>query len=190
MPEHIESTYEAACRRATTDQGLDPVVAYLTEQGIQHTVDQTGGFTMVVFCRRPGTERSVGITSSDEDRGYLVGGYVGENWEEEGGVELADGVAVTDLPALISEWFAPPAAMVSDVAIWDYDEEADRFGCPEPGCSFSNCVERPDRRPQGPLRGPRRSDQGDVRGPGRPHPMGPPPRGLRGHRHRRDRRGR
>lgn len=40
-------SYADACRKATTDQGLDPIVDVLTALEIPITVDQTGGFTMV-----------------------------------------------------------------------------------------------------------------------------------------------
>src|SRR3974390_3193759 len=40
--------YEAACKRAATDQGLDPVLSLLTGAGVPNSLDQTGGFCMAV----------------------------------------------------------------------------------------------------------------------------------------------
>lgn len=45
--------YAAACDRAATAQGLDPLTATLTAAGAQHYVEQTGGFTMVIAARTP-----------------------------------------------------------------------------------------------------------------------------------------
>lgn len=42
MPE----TYEEACRRAATSQGLDPIRRALEAEGLATHVDQTGGFCM------------------------------------------------------------------------------------------------------------------------------------------------
>lgn len=80
-------SYEEACQRATTDQGLDPVTEALSAAGIPHVVEQTGGFTMVVTVKaRNGT---FGIT---DDGGYLLGFYPGDSWENsyDGGREDAD----------------------------------------------------------------------------------------------------
>jgi hypothetical protein len=69
-------SYEDAVRKATTDQGLDPVIAALTAADIDHAVEQTGGFTMVVTVKAP--DGTFAITN---DGGYLLGYYPGDLWE-------------------------------------------------------------------------------------------------------------
>jgi len=56
-------TYEDACKRAATDQGLDPITDALTAQGIEHRVAQTGGFCMVVEVPLGDSGAYVGITA-------------------------------------------------------------------------------------------------------------------------------
>jgi ribosomal protein L21E len=87
--------YEAACKRATTNQGLDPVVAVLKGDGIKVVVDQTGGFTMVASVYHGKTW--FGITQGDDD-GYLVCFY--EDEEADGKI-VADGVHLKSLPDLV-----------------------------------------------------------------------------------------
>lgn len=48
MTEFNATSYAAACKQATTDQGLDPIVAALADAGVSHFVEQTGGFVMCV----------------------------------------------------------------------------------------------------------------------------------------------
>lgn len=66
--------YEHRCRRAARDQGLDPVCEVLKETGIDHVVDQTGGFCMVVRVPVPDGTAWYGITAGDR-HGYLVCRY-------------------------------------------------------------------------------------------------------------------
>jgi hypothetical protein len=77
------SDYEAACREATTNQGLDPVVEALTAMGIPHAVEQTGGFTMAVTVKFHraigGGDGTFAITC---DVTYLLGFYAGTTWED------------------------------------------------------------------------------------------------------------
>lgn len=40
--------YDAACRRAATNQGLDPIVSRLRAERIPAQIEQTGGFCMTV----------------------------------------------------------------------------------------------------------------------------------------------
>ncbi|MBS2531954.1 hypothetical protein KGQ20_04140 [Catenulispora sp. NF23] len=63
--------YGAACRWAATDQGLDPISSALRAAGIDHDVDQTGGFCMVVHVSTP-HGFYFGITAS-EDRNVVAG---------------------------------------------------------------------------------------------------------------------
>lgn len=44
-------SYAEACAQAATDQGLDPMIARLTAEGITHEVAQTGGMCMVIEIR-------------------------------------------------------------------------------------------------------------------------------------------
>lgn len=44
-------SYADACAQAATDQGLDPMIARLTAEGITHEVAQTGGMCMVIEIR-------------------------------------------------------------------------------------------------------------------------------------------
>jgi hypothetical protein len=69
-------SYEDACRAATTRQGLDPVVEALTAVGIEHAVEQTGGFTMVVTVKAP-----TGTFAITVDGPYVLGYYPGDSWE-------------------------------------------------------------------------------------------------------------
>ena len=78
-PEFFDK-YDAACKGATTEQGLDPVVARFSE-GYDFAVEQTGGFTMVATVRVPAGV--VGITAdSDDDKPYLVAFYAGDDWDQ------------------------------------------------------------------------------------------------------------
>lgn len=79
--------YDDACRKATTDQGLDPVLAALRAADIDHGLEQTGGFTMVVTVLAPN-----GTFAITNDGGYLLGYYPGDTWENsyDGGREDAD----------------------------------------------------------------------------------------------------
>ncbi|MGH2684792.1 MAG: hypothetical protein ACRDJP_04920 [Actinomycetota bacterium] len=67
-------TYEDACRDAATAQGLDPIAERLATEGIPYTVEQTGGFVMLI--RIPLAEPTwLAVTASDDhpdDSRYLV----------------------------------------------------------------------------------------------------------------------
>ena len=45
---HTLHPYDLACRQAATDQGLDPALDALRGAGLPVTVEQTGGFCMVL----------------------------------------------------------------------------------------------------------------------------------------------
>lgn len=72
-------TYTERCVAAATAQGLDPVVAALTEAGLAPQVEQTGGFTMVAVVYA--TDGVVAITA-DGDDAYLVCWHDGDGWTE------------------------------------------------------------------------------------------------------------
>jgi hypothetical protein len=69
-------SYEDACRKAATDQGLDPVIEALTTAGIDHQVEQTGGFTMVVTVKVP-----AGTFAITVDGPYVLGFYTDDSWD-------------------------------------------------------------------------------------------------------------
>lgn len=69
--------YDQACIAAATRQGLDPITAALTAAGITHTVEQTGGFCMVVTVQRP-----TGLWAITHDGDYLVGWFPGNAWND------------------------------------------------------------------------------------------------------------
>jgi hypothetical protein len=77
MTDTTRTSYTDACAAAATRQGLDPVVAALTDAGLVPVVEQTGGFTMVVAVyAKDGT---VVVT---DDGGYLVGQFAGDTWHD------------------------------------------------------------------------------------------------------------
>lgn len=79
-------TYNEACEKAATDQGLDPIVEALRSEGFDPIVEQTGGFTMVVYVyANEEHTRWFGITSGETwngGSGWLVCAYLG--LEDEG----------------------------------------------------------------------------------------------------------
>ena len=70
--------YAAACERAATNQGLDPLTALLNRHGIPHVVEQTGGFTMVV--RVTIGDAGDGDRSSDGPGGHICINADGAPW--------------------------------------------------------------------------------------------------------------
>lgn len=94
--------YEAACKRATTDQGLDPVLAVLAEAGITAQSEQTGGFTMVVMVHAP-DGAYLGITASESSPGrYTVCLYQTDN----DGALLSESVGVDALATTCNQFLA------------------------------------------------------------------------------------
>jgi hypothetical protein len=83
----IGEEYDAACERAATNQGLDPVMEALRAADIKYNLEQTGGFCMVVTVDvwdtvwRAEGER-VGTIAITADGGYLIGYYPGNMWRE------------------------------------------------------------------------------------------------------------
>ena len=92
--------YDQACREAATRQGLDPVTTALAAAGVAHTVEQTGGMTMVVRIDH-GDGRHVLVTH-DED-GYMVGWYV------DAGTDCHDWdiYPLDEIAATVSVWREP-----------------------------------------------------------------------------------
>lgn len=80
----MSTDYAEACKRATTNQGLDPMVERLREEGLGFEVEQTGGFTMVIVVSVNNTDQGTyGITCDGEDpeRPWLLAWYEGRAWE-------------------------------------------------------------------------------------------------------------
>ena len=71
--------YEAACRKAATDQGLDPLTAALGAAGVGFAVEQTGGFCMAVTV--PAEDGTWAVT---DDGCWYLGWYQGDAWSESG----------------------------------------------------------------------------------------------------------
>lgn len=106
--------YEARCAEAATEQGLDLATEELKAAKMRGdlgdatvTVDQTGGFTMVLNVSDPDTDRWVGITSMETWSGgdatkYLVVGYMDADYEE--GTILDEDVTVDELLATVGKW--------------------------------------------------------------------------------------
>jgi hypothetical protein len=95
--DEVIDAYDAACKQATTSQGLDPVVARLEAERLVVDVEQTGGFTMVATVKVPAG--TVGITAdSDDDRPYLVAFYPGQDWDQ--GEQEREWKAGLDLDAM------------------------------------------------------------------------------------------
>jgi hypothetical protein len=77
--------YHEACKQATTDQGLDPVVDFLSRADLPVTVDQTGGFCMVAAVYSKDRSHWVWVTDDGEyfgDQPLYHLGYYTEEYEE------------------------------------------------------------------------------------------------------------
>lgn len=92
-------TYEQACARCATEQGLDEITAVLELAAIPYEVDQTGGFTMCVRVQRA-DGWYVYVTDGDVtygEPGWHLGAYAADYETAAGceGVALSDGGPVT-----------------------------------------------------------------------------------------------
>jgi hypothetical protein len=77
--------YEAACKQATTDQGLDPILAVFTDEGLPIALEQTGGFTMVAYTYLNGRDMTAGAFGMTFESGeYMLCSYRDE--EDEGAI--------------------------------------------------------------------------------------------------------
>jgi hypothetical protein len=73
-------TYQEMCRDAATAQGLDPITDRLVAEGVPHSVEQTGGFVMVV--RIPVAEPAwIGVTAEGTPDAWCVVDYQDETDE-------------------------------------------------------------------------------------------------------------
>lgn len=107
--------YEARCREAATEQGLDPVIATLTAAGLLARAEQTGGFTMVACVYEPARPHHyVGITletsyyderDGTETNRYLVAGYGPDGWQD--GETLSEDALLDELEGLARGWLWP-----------------------------------------------------------------------------------
>jgi hypothetical protein len=98
----MTTTYEEACRVQATAQGLDPIMEALAAKHVTYTLEQTGGFVMVVTVALPVGDTLV-ITHESTTTGgddYTIGRY--EDWtsgEDEG--TFVEGYATDDAVAYI-----------------------------------------------------------------------------------------
>jgi hypothetical protein len=106
--------YEAACKRAATEQGLDPVTEALQAAGLPVIIEQTGGMCMVAAVYDHDPERWVWITESYDDPppAYLVvaygdvGDYTADPYAGDDGFELGGAVPVDELAPMVKRWLA------------------------------------------------------------------------------------
>ena len=70
--------YFARCAEAATRQGLDPMIERLELEDIEHFVEQTGGFVMVITVRRD--TGCYGI-ARDGARSWLLAWYEGDAFD-------------------------------------------------------------------------------------------------------------
>jgi hypothetical protein len=99
----VELTYDEKCAMATADQGLDPVIATLNSAGIDHELQQTGGFCMVVTASVP--DGMLGITQSDDSSVmYMVCFYPGDTWEEGSEESAVHYRRIEDLTTLVHRY--------------------------------------------------------------------------------------
>lgn len=97
--------YDDACKAATTRQGLDPVIAALDAAGVRFTVEQTGGFCMVVTVPAPDGTYALTV---DTPGLVLRGFFPGDAWQETG-----ESLSDDDLdPERFAAWVAAMAAPV------------------------------------------------------------------------------
>lgn len=76
----MRATYEEACRRATTNQHLDPAIEVLSKVFPGLTVAQTGGFCMCIEIKAPRPEHPdafIWVTNdgTEDEPEYIVGFY-------------------------------------------------------------------------------------------------------------------
>lgn len=96
--------YIAACRQAATDQGLDPMAARLTADGVPHEVAQTGGFCMVIEVPTSG-EGFISLTREndpDEPPLWLVVHTPDGEYNDEG-IVVGDAVPTDTAAALLAD---------------------------------------------------------------------------------------
>lgn len=70
--------YFTVCAEAATRQGLDPMTERLQMEGIEHFVEQTGGFVMVITVRRD--TGCFGIARDGD--AWMVAWYEGDAFDE------------------------------------------------------------------------------------------------------------
>jgi hypothetical protein len=100
--------YQARCRLAATAQGLDPIVDRLTVEGIPHSVQQTGGWVMVIEI--PVADHTfIGVTADAVQPGHWVVVRYAEGEDESEplvpseGYEVAADLAVAAIQQQISD---------------------------------------------------------------------------------------
>jgi hypothetical protein len=91
------AVYAERCERATTAQGLNPIVAAIDAAGFAPVVEHTGGYMMCVVVTAPGGRVVVTEDGYNDAEGpgvaYAVGAYFGDAWDTcEGPVEFVDNI--------------------------------------------------------------------------------------------------
>jgi hypothetical protein len=100
-------SYDRACRRAATDQGLDPITVAawvrkneLEKAGVSYYVEQTGGFTMVA-CFYTSAHEAITVTNEGawivcvQDTPQWLDGS-GDKFEDLSSTEIQDADAIVD----------------------------------------------------------------------------------------------
>jgi hypothetical protein len=108
-------SYEEACRLAASAQGLDPLTAALSAAGVEHEVEQTGGFCMVVTVPAHGFVLAMIHDSEEPDSEageWLLGVYTAKGWRD-GSEALVTAVHVTldALLGVVASWTGEPAGV-------------------------------------------------------------------------------
>lgn len=79
--ELIVERYDAAVAAATTSQGLDPLAYLLTVAGVDHVIEQTGGFCMVLTVTTDDGTYAV-IQDGEGPSDWMVGFHAGDSWHD------------------------------------------------------------------------------------------------------------
>jgi hypothetical protein len=98
-----DTDYDKACADAATAQGLRPIIDALAAAGIDHEVEQTGGWVMVVTVPTPdGSTYAIthGSTTTGAD-GYLVCRYTDWQGGEDEGTEVGDDMTTADAVRIV-----------------------------------------------------------------------------------------
>ena len=108
--EAAQTDYEQRCKDAATAQGLDPISARLILESIDHSVAQTGGFTMALHIP-VGEQAYLLITDAESHGRWLVGAYLHEDTE---GLEVRQ-TSLADWSTSGSDWGLEPDEAVAAI---------------------------------------------------------------------------
>lgn len=100
--------YRQNCKRAATDQGLDPISARLRVEGIDHTVDQTGGYVMLI--RVPLREPAwIGVNAGETRSGHWFVVFYADDEGDEGQIITDRGLVDWTTDDYQGEWLPDDA---------------------------------------------------------------------------------